>query len=248
MTPSCEIGLKMILYNGITVGFVNIEAWPTESFFRNETCASWSKLQMYYYNKAKDYLTDRRKELDTMKSIQGYKTCYHIDSLDATKCAKDCKDMQNEKFAKNCTEDGGLFKCCIRRDKIGCHECRFCCTLPMCTYPPGAKENTIFDIEHQLELKKQKNKLTADGIFFSDQPVHLSLDYYCLKPDSHEDPKKWHIYEAAGFRKAFNKEMLENITTFEYDKYLYSLTDPKIFNTFTSFFSIHILRRHHLVN
>ena len=215
------------------LGFFDFETCPTESLFRNETCASWSNVQKNYYYRAKNYLKDRRKELDTMKSIQGYKTCYHIESLDATKCAKDCKDMQNGKFAKNCTENGGLFKCCIRRDKIACHKCQFCCTLPMCTYPPGDRDDTIFDIEHKLELKNQKNKLTADGIFFSDQPVHLSDDYHCVKPDSHEDPKKWHKYEAVGFRKAFNKKMLENVKTFKYDKYLYNFYDPKIFSTFT---------------
>ena len=168
-----------------------------------------------------------------MVKSEGYKTCYHIDSLDASKCAQDCKNMENEKFAKNCTENGGLFKCCIRRDHRYCTECNFCCTLPMCTYSPGDMENTSFDIEHKIELKDQKNKVTADELFFSDKTVYMADDYHCVKPDSHEDPKKWHIYEAAGFRKVFNKEMLENVKSFKYDKYLYNLVNPKIFDAFT---------------
>jgi len=116
---------------------------------------------------------------------------------------------------------------------MACHECRFCCTLPMCTYPPGHKDNTIFDIEQKEEVKNQKNIVTADEIFFSDQHVYRSDNYYCLKPYSHENPRKWRRYEVAGFRQSFNKEMLENTTTFKFDKYLYNFVDPKIFNTFT---------------
>ena len=70
-------------------------------------------------------------------------------------------------------------------------------------------------------------------MFFSDQHLYKKADYRCLKPDSHGDPKKWHRYEAAGFRKAFNKEMLENTKTFKYDKYLYNFEDPKILSAVT---------------
>merc|ERR1719369_539878 len=197
--------------------------------FRNETCATWSNMRKSSYEKAKEYLTNRKNVLKNLINSVGYKTCYHIDSLDATKCAEDCKKMEKETFAKNCREKGGLFKCCVRRDKMACHECRFCCTLPMCTYDPGSKENTVFDMEHKIELKNQKNNVTAREIFFSDQIVYVSDDYYCLKPDKNKDPKKWHRYEATGFRQAFNKTMLEDTTTFKYDKYLNNFDDPKIF-------------------
>ena len=201
--------------------------------FRNETCATWSNMKMSSYEKAKKYLKNRKNVLGNLVKSQGYKTCHHIDSLDASKCAEDCKAMEKGKFAKNCKENGGLFKCCIRRDKMNCHECRFCCTLPMCTYSPGYKDNTIFDMEHKIKSKKGMNKVTADEIFFSDQHVYRSHNYYCLKPYSHEYPEKWHRYEVAGYRQAFNKEMLNNTRTFIYDKYLYNFVDPKIFNAFT---------------
>jgi len=178
------------------------------------------------YEDAKEYLVDKRKVLDEMVEIEGYKSCHPLDSsLDATECADDCKKFETEEFGRKCTRNGGLFKCCIRRDKKFCHECRFCCTLPMCTYKSGNKIVTHFDNVHK--------DFKARELFFSDKHLYKSPDYYCLKPNSHEDPKKWHRYEAAGFRKAFNKEMLENTQTFKYDKYLYNFEDPKILAAFT---------------
>ena len=56
----------------------------------------------------------------------GYKTCHVLNSsLDATVCAKDCDFLEKQDFATNCKDKGGLYKCCIRRDKAFCHECRY---------------------------------------------------------------------------------------------------------------------------
>ena len=119
--------------------------------FRNTTCMSWNEINKNgLYKEAKEYLSDKRKVLDEMVEIEGYKSCHHMDSLDATMCAEDCKKFETEEFGKNCTKNGGLFKCCIRRDKKFCHECRFCCTLPMCTYKPGNKKDTHFDMDHRI--------------------------------------------------------------------------------------------------
>ena len=94
----------------------------------------------------------------------GYKTCHVLNSsLDSTICAKDCDRLKKHKFAKDCKNRGGLYKCCIRRDAAFCHECRFeaqitcqcplprfCCTLSLCTYPsshygPHGNSNSVFD-------------------------------------------------------------------------------------------------------
>ena len=40
--------------------------------------------------------------------------CHHTGNYDATKCYEDCKTAETGEFAKNCTAEGGLFKCCIR--------------------------------------------------------------------------------------------------------------------------------------
>ena len=56
----------------------------------------------------------------------GYKTCHVLNSsLDATVCAKDCDHQKKQDFATKCRDKGGLYKCCIRRDKAFCHECRY---------------------------------------------------------------------------------------------------------------------------
>ena len=56
----------------------------------------------------------------------GYKTCHVLNSsLDATACAKDCDLLRKQDFAKNCKQTGGLYKCCIRRDALLCHECGY---------------------------------------------------------------------------------------------------------------------------
>ena len=110
--------------------------------YRNETCAVWSN-SLPMYKKAKEYLKDKKSVLKRFVKSLGYKTCHHLDSLDAGKCADDCQRMEEDKFAKNCTSGGGLFKCCIRRAKQGCNKCENCCTLPMCTYEPGGRVTHI---------------------------------------------------------------------------------------------------------
>ena len=56
----------------------------------------------------------------------GYKTCHVLNSsLDSTVCAKDCDRLKKHKFAKDCKDRGGLYKCCIRRGAAFCHECRY---------------------------------------------------------------------------------------------------------------------------
>ena len=56
----------------------------------------------------------------------GYKTCHALkSSLDASICAKDCEGLKKDKFATDCQDRGGLYKCCIRRDAANCHECRY---------------------------------------------------------------------------------------------------------------------------
>ena len=98
---------------------------------RNETCDDWNNIQEKLYTKSKEYLTNRDQVLDRMVTSVGYKTCHHIDSLDATICANDCKKFEQDEFAKNCTKNEGLFKCCIR-------------LIPCENYEQNAKNHSIF--------------------------------------------------------------------------------------------------------
>ena len=49
------------------------------------------------------------------------------------------------------------------------------------------------------------------------ESIYKDSDYRCLKPFSHEDPRKWRTYEMNGFRKASNKEQLSEVDSFKYD-------------------------------
>ena len=80
---------------------------------RNETCKNWDGIQDKLYTKSKEYLDNTHQVLGRLMA-DGYKTCHHINSLDATICANDCKKFEHSEFAKNCTENEGFFKCCIR--------------------------------------------------------------------------------------------------------------------------------------
>jgi len=203
--------------NTVTCCYVNEKCVPFKDWGKND------------FKMASSYLKDKRGYLESVRAT-GYKTCHSLDtSNDASKCAEDCEELRQLDFARNCSASGGLFKCCIRRDKFRCHECRFCCTLPMCTFPPGDMKDTVYDgIENQNAVnQKEKNQLLASDIFFSNVFYYV-YDYRCIKPYSHPDPEKWHTWEVEGFRAASSEKMLENVQSFPYNKYMYNLADPKI--------------------
>ena len=88
----------------------------TSCCFRNETCAKnyivsthdkMTSQSIKFINNPQEFLADMVKDLN-------YDTCNAIAYYDATKCAEDCKQLERENFAKECAENGGLFKCCIR--------------------------------------------------------------------------------------------------------------------------------------
>ena len=200
--------------------------------FKDHECDNWNAMNDKIFIKAKEYLVNTSGFLDHQVKRLGYKTCHHLNSLDATKCAKDCKKLKKEKFAKECEAKGGLFKCCIRRDKRFCHNCRFCCTLPMCSVNSSGKTGTTFEGEN-IELKNQKNKETAVGKYFSNLHRYKTDDYYCLKPDSNKDPQKWEQYDPEGYRKASTKEALQSVHTYTFDNRLNNFEDPKVLKMFT---------------
>ena len=185
--------------------------------YSKATCSSWSNIQNSIYEKAKKYLKDPKGVLKNLVESVGYKTCHRLeDSLDATKCAEDCRQMKEDKFAKNCSSGGGLFKCCIRRDKRGCNECRFCCTLPMCTYKPGRKDDTYFDGLTKLELRSQTNKIKANEIFFSDNYIYKTDDYHSLNQTAMKTPTngentKWKLIDKHSNWKTWKKSRPSNM-------------------------------------
>merc|ERR1712241_1205852 len=87
--------------------------------------------------KAVDFLQNPKVFITDLVKKAGYDTCHRTEEYDADQCHQDCQEQEKSDFARNCTKDGGLYKCCIRRDKVFCHECRFCCTLSVCTDKEG---------------------------------------------------------------------------------------------------------------
>ena len=93
--------------------------------FENAKCTEFMDWGNDDLAEAQSYLRDPLAYLNGLVQSTGYSSCHHLHtSLDASKCAKDCENLSKKEFAQNCTANGGLFKCCIRRDKARCHECR----------------------------------------------------------------------------------------------------------------------------
>ena len=85
----------------------------------------------------------------------------------------------------------------------------------------------------ELELKDQKNNVTANELFNSRQDIYKDWDYRCLAPYSHKDPTKWKTYEMHDYRKATSEEELKRVDQFEYDNNFFNWEDPKVLQYFT---------------
>merc|ERR1712054_266521 len=102
----------------------------TTCCFIDEECGKdMTELNDMMFNKSLTFLNAPKKYVKTLVKDQGYDTCHLTKEYDAKRCERDCKMLERSQFAKDCRDQNGLFKCCIRRDKVFCHECRFCCTL-----------------------------------------------------------------------------------------------------------------------
>ena len=84
-----------------------------------------------------------------------------------------------------------------------------------------------------MELKDQKNRMTASELFFSEQHMYKNWDYRCLVPFSHKDPRKWKTYEMHEYRNAFSEKKLNKVEQFKYDNNFHNWEDPKVLRSFT---------------
>ena len=101
------------------------------------------------FEKSVGFLKKPRRYLKKTVKNMGYDSCHRVHNYSAKKCHRKCRKLRKSSFAKNCTANGGLYKCCIRRDKEFCHEGRFCCTLSVCTTTDGSyfKDSSIRQVE-----------------------------------------------------------------------------------------------------
>jgi hypothetical protein len=113
-----------------------------------------------------------------------------------------------------------------RRDKEFCHECRFCCTLSVCTSPNG----TVYKGSKNITTNKNKHQEVNSKMGFeTDLKMRKSYDFRCLKPKAKITLAKWPHYEMSGYRNAKTKKELENVKEIKFDKYVFNFEDPDIF-------------------
>ena len=75
---------------------------------------------------------------------------------------------------------------------------------------------------------------TATQLLFSEEPIYKNWDYRCLAPHSDRDPEKWRSYDMPAFRAAHNKETLESVATFPYDKNFNNWRDLSVLISFVN--------------
>ena len=96
----------------------------------------------------------------------------------------------------------------FRRDKEFCHECRYCCTLSVCT----TKRGSIFRFSNKSLSDAQETGSNSDpnaGMgFLTDLRMYKTYDMRCLKPNPKRPSSKWGHYEMHGYRAAKTKAEL----------------------------------------
>jgi len=189
---------------------------------------------------AVQFLKDKEGSLEHIRSAEGFHKCYPIDGYDATKCAEDCKNIVNDSpLAEECSKRNGFMNCCIRRDKHQCHECRYCCSLPFCTFKnendliSHLGENDLPGISNNATSNQENTTLNALNLLYARNMMYKGVDTRCLKPDSNEDPEKWEHYDPDDFADALTQSELEKAKTVKFDKRLYNFEDPEVFDEMT---------------
>ncbi|XP_023335743.1 uncharacterized protein LOC111707004 isoform X2 [Eurytemora carolleeae] len=206
----------------------------------NFTCVeNWLAISDHFIKTAVDFLKDQKKWLEKEKT-KGYESCHSLNtSLDASICQQDCEKYEKSTFATNCKKDGGFFKCCIRRDKANCHECRFCCTMLMCTMNTDKKErhtvfsNYIVNDNNTVDSNNISSKQEAQELFYLTSILYKAPDYRCLNPTSEKDATKWGAYDPTELVNAKSKEELDKVKTYPFDKRFMNYEDPEILKLMT---------------
>ena len=120
----------------------------------------------------------------------------------------------------------------FRRDKEFCHECRFCCTLSVCTV--GEKHIFKDSKNDTNKIKSEKSKaILAKTGFLTDMKMYKAPDYRCLKPKKRRHPIKWPHYYMPEFRAAKNKAELRKVEEVPFDINFLNMEDPEVFKAMT---------------
>ena len=74
----------------------------------------WEGHEKETFAKSVKFLRSPERFVSKLVEDLGYDTCHVTKEYDASKCHQDCIKLEKSSFAKNCTKNGGLYKCCIR--------------------------------------------------------------------------------------------------------------------------------------
>ena len=114
-----------------------------------------------------------------------------------------------------------------------CHECRFCCTLSICT----SKDGTIYKFTHnsteKFVDKEVKTDVNAAIGFSTDHIMYKKSDYRCLKPKEKIPSKDWPHYEMEAYREAKSKTDLEKVKEMPFDINFLNWEDPNVWREYT---------------
>merc|ERR1711915_729872 len=133
-------------------------------------------------------------------------------------------------FAEKCRKQGGYFKCCIRRDTAACHECRFCCSLLVCTFKDGNGEPTNrYEKEFETGSKDIRALSRTLGSGLGD-PF-----YGCYKPEEKRvDPASWGLFDLDSFYDTTDKvENYKEGKAEKFDKNYMNFEDPEVLREMT---------------
>ena len=122
-----------------------------------------------------------------------------------------------------------------RRDKENCHECRYCCTLSVCTKKKGYStyKHSNATLEGVRAKGAKKGAPTVVMGYSTDARMYKSYDFRCLKPKAGVPIEKWPHYEMEGFRAAKSQKELDAVEEIPFDKYFFNFEDPKVFKSMT---------------
>jgi len=188
------------------------------------------------------YMKDKKSFLKKEKIKRGYRRCYPVNGLDASKCAKDCDEILADPsypLRRHCDKMNGLLKCCVRREKAYCHECRYCCTLPFCSYKDDNRTIVVGEeyFGDKEEMEQQEISLLAIYDMRATKTFYKDYDNRCLKPEYRKDkkpkyPAKWDYYDPDDYYYATTQEALDKAKTIKFNKNFFNFEDPEVLYSF----------------
>ena len=116
-----------------------------------------------------------------------------------------------------------------------CHECRYCCTVSICTMEGGVHYYKFTNSSLKAHKRKEQMAGTPDAAhgFTTDDRMYKYYDFRCLKPKSGVDPTKWPYYEMKAYRAAKSEKELKKVKEIPFDKNFYNFEDPDAFHALT---------------